>query len=159
VRHRGVLELVAAASSEEHYSKLGCGSFSRVLIEILRLRAGKRLTNALSVAELHSEILASYTKIIGERYPDQREAVTQNSPTPLHLQVSGNSRLPSITLTPLQRRTSLYSPDMNPHGSQLNLSIRLNEDTLNVESWNEWFRLMPDEIKDVKVEGPYRTFR
>jgi hypothetical protein len=160
VRQKGVLELLAASASEEHYSLLGRNTFTRELAEQLRIRANQRSPAALSVAELHSRLLAAYPNVIQEKQANGHRATS--FPLPLHLQMSGNSKLPSITLSPLQparSRTPNFSSE-GPAGHQLTLSIRLTEETLNIESWTEWLRMMPDGIKDVKVvEGPYRTFR
>ena len=81
-------------------------------------------------------------------------------PSPLHMQTSGNARLPSILLAPLApasptRGGPLFAQD--PNGPQVHLSIQLaNDEPLDMDSWTEWLRMMPDGIKDVKVEGPYR---
>ena len=40
------------------------------------------------------------------------------------------------------------------------MSVRLKDDNVDVDSWNEWLRLMPSGVRDVKVEGPFRaTYR
>ncbi|KAI0126910.1 hypothetical protein BJ170DRAFT_423540 [Xylariales sp. AK1849] len=158
VRQKGILELLAASASEEHFNLLGRNSFTRVLAEKLRARALQRLPNALSAAELHSKMLCVYPKMVQDRDPDGQ---AKGLPMPLHLQMTGNSKLPSITLAPslpARARTPIFSLEAQS-GPQLTLSIRLTEETLNIESWTEWLRLMPDGIKDVKVEGPYHTFR
>ncbi|RYP44429.1 hypothetical protein DL768_009101 [Monosporascus sp. mg162] len=95
VRQKGVLELIAASSSEGHLGVLERGSFTRNLAEQLRM---------------------------------------------------------------LQPPRVLHSPESH-HGPQLSLSFRLSEETLNPESWIEWLRMMPEGIKDVRVDGPYTTFR
>ncbi|RYP61242.1 hypothetical protein DL769_007783 [Monosporascus sp. CRB-8-3] len=95
VRQKGVLELMAASSSEGHFRVLERGSFTRNLAEQLRM---------------------------------------------------------------LQPPRVLHSPELH-HGPQLSLSLRLSEETLNPESWIEWLRMMPEGIKDVRVDGPYTTFR
>lgn len=45
----------------------------------------------------------------------------------------------------------------DPSGPQLSLTIGLSDDAIHLESWAEWLRLMPDGIKDLKIEGPYRN--
>ncbi|KAI5859656.1 hypothetical protein GGS23DRAFT_615855 [Durotheca rogersii] len=154
VRQRGVFELIAASSSEDYFDILDRNSFTRMLAKQLQTQAAQRSTNALSAAELHSRLLSGYPKTIQDKH---EKGAAVSSPSPLHIQISGNSRLPSITLSPPQP-PALYSPE-NHHGPQLTLSMRLTEETLNLESWAEWLRMMPEGIRDVKVEGPYTTFR
>lgn len=153
VRQRGILELIAASSSEEHFRALERGSFTRHLADHLRTRASQRLPNSLSAAELHSKLLCVYPKII------QAKALPKEATSlifPLYMQMAGNSRLPSITLSPIQSARAGFSPE-SPRGPQLSLSFRLSEEMLNMESWVEWLRMMPEGIRDVRVEGPYPT--
>ncbi|KAI1772673.1 hypothetical protein F4818DRAFT_135542 [Hypoxylon cercidicola] len=156
VRQKGMLELIAASSSEDYFDVLDRNSFTRTLADQLRTRATQRYPNFLSAAELHSKLLSVYPKIIRDQHPEKGLAIS--FPSPLHIQISGNSRLPSITLSPPQPPRTIYSPE-NHHGPQLTLSMRLTEEVLNLENWAEWLRMMPEGIKDVKVEGPYTTFR
>ena len=157
VRQRGILELIAASSSEEHFKALERGSFTRHLADHLRTRASQRFPNPLSAAELHSKLLCIYPKII------QIKALSKEATNlifPMYMQMAGNSRLPSITMSPIQPSRPGFSPE-SPRGPQLSLSFRLSEDTPNMESWIEWLRMMPEGIRDVRVEGPYTatTFR
>lgn len=151
-RQRGVLEIIAASMSEDHFNALDRCAFTRALAEQLRTRATR--SNPLSAAELHSILLANYPKMIQDRNPE-RETVT-SFPAPLHTMMSGNSRLPSILLAPVHQTSPLRSSFSYENNPQLHLSIRLNDDNVDVDSWNEWLRLMPEGIKDVKVEGPFR---
>lgn len=157
-RREGVLELIAASTSEDHFQLLGRNTFTRALAQQLRLRMMQRSPNPLSTAEVYTKLLSAYPRIVQERYP---ERLLQNIPIPLHLQMSGNSKLPSITLYPLQS-VRPHTPNLHTESSrgyQLTLSIRLSDDHLDIGSWSEWLRMMPDGIKDVKVAGPYNTFR
>ncbi|KAI2626041.1 hypothetical protein GGS26DRAFT_599949 [Hypomontagnella submonticulosa] len=156
VRQRGVLELIAASSSEDYFDVLDRNSFTRTLSDQLRTRATQRSAYPLTAAELHSKLLSIYPKIIQDKHPEKGTVL--GFPSPLHIQISGNARLPSITLSPPQPPRQLYSPG-NHNGPQLTLSIRLTEDALNMDTWAEWLRMMPEGIRDVKVEGPYATFR
>ncbi|KAH8682343.1 hypothetical protein BX600DRAFT_505947 [Xylariales sp. PMI_506] len=159
VRQKGVLELLAASASEDHYKLLGRNTLTRAFAEHLRTRTMQRPPNSLSVAELHSKLICGYPSIVKDRHPDSYSAI--GFPMPLHWQMSGNSRLASITLSPLPSappRSSMYSSD-NPGGSHLTLSIRLIDETISIDSWTEWLRMMPEGIRDVQVDGPYRTFR
>jgi hypothetical protein len=156
VRQQGVLELIAASISEEHLHMLPPGAFTRALAEQLRTRATR--LNPLSAAELHSMLLAHYPRLIQERRPES-EMIT-SFPAPLHMMISGNARLPSIFLSPIFHNIPLRSNFAYENNPQLHLTIRLNEESVQIESWDEWFRLMPEGIRDVKVEGPFRpTFR
>lgn len=153
VRQKGVLELIAASVSEEHATALDRCAFTRALAEHLRTRATR--SNPLSAVELHSVLLATYPKLIHERSPE-KETVT-SFPAPLHAMMSGNSRLPSIFLSPVYQHSPLRNSFSYENSPQLHLSIRLHDDNVDIDSWNEWLRLMPDGIKDIKVDGPFRT--
>lgn len=153
VRQKGVLELIAASASEDHVGALDRCAFTRALVEQLRTRATR--CNPLSAAELHSLLLASYPKIIQDRCPE-KETIT-SYPAPLHTMMSGNSRLPSIFLSPVYQNSPLRNSFSYENSPQLHLSIRLQDDNVDIDSWNEWLRLMPEGIKDVKVDGPFRT--
>ena len=156
VRQQGVLELIAASVSEEHFNALDRCAFTKALAEQLRMRATRLIP--LSAVELHSLLLAHYPKMIQDRYPE-KETIT-SFPAPLHAMTSGNSRLPSIFLSPIFHNSPLRNSFAYENNPQLHLAIRLHDDNVDVDSWNEWMRLMPDGIKDVKVEGPFRpTFR
>ncbi|KAL9575684.1 hypothetical protein ACKAV7_000482 [Fusarium commune] len=157
VRQQGVLELLAASVSEVHYYDLDRCAFTRALAEQLRVRAAR--LSPLSAAELHANLFSQYAKMVQDKYPEKE--VLTSFPSPLHMMMSGNSRLPSIFLSPVYQnsptRGSFSSYENSP---QLHLSIRLDDDNVDLESWNEWLRLMPEGIRDVKVEGPFRaTFR
>ncbi|KAF7543744.1 hypothetical protein G7046_g9939 [Stylonectria norvegica] len=157
VRQLGVLELIAASASEEHFNALDRCVFTRALAEQLRTRA-TRLT-PLSAAELHSTLFALYPKMVQDKSPEKE--VLTSFPSPLHMMTSGNSRLPSIFISPVYQSSPMRSNSLTYENSpQLHLAIRLNDDNVDVDSWNEWLRLMPEGIKDVKIEGPFRaTYR
>jgi hypothetical protein len=155
VREKGVLELIATSSSEEHFKALGRCTFTRALADQLQTRATQRYLAPFSAAEIHSKLLSHYPKMIQDRNPEV-ETVT-SFPSPLHMQMSGNARLPSILLAPLQPsplRSGL--PFAAENSSQIHVSIRLNEEPFDLESWTEWLRSMPEGIRDVKVDGPFR---
>ncbi|KLP11147.1 uncharacterized protein Y057_5930 [Fusarium fujikuroi] len=157
VRQQGVLELLAASVSEEHYYDLDRCAFTRALAEQLRVRAAR--LSPLSAAELHANLFSQYAKMVQDKYPEKE--VLTSFPSPLHMMMSGNSRLPSIFLSPVcQNSPTQGSFSSYENSPQLHLSIRLDDDNVDLESWNEWLRLMPEGIRDVKVEGPFRaTFR
>ncbi|KAL0935045.1 uncharacterized protein CTRU02_209636 [Colletotrichum truncatum] len=156
-RQHGVLELVAAAVSEEHFDALDRCTFTKVLTEHLKTRASQRFTSPFSAAELHSKLLSTYPSLVQDKNPE-KETIT-SFPSPLHMQVSGNARLPSILLAPLNIGPMRTSLPFGTEGQQLVLSIRIGDDPIDVDTWTEWLRLMPEGIKDVRVDGPYRPAR
>ncbi|KAK5992921.1 hypothetical protein PT974_06346 [Cladobotryum mycophilum] len=153
VRQQGVLELIAASMSDEHYTSLDRCVFTRILAEQLRTRAARQ--SPLSAAELHSILLATYPKMVRDMTPEKE--VLTSFPAPLHTMMSGNSRLPSIFLSPVPQNSPLRNSFSYENNPQLHLLIKLNDENIDVESWNEWLRMMPEGIKDIKVEGPFRT--
>jgi hypothetical protein len=157
-RREGVLELLAASADEDHFGVIGRNTFTKILAHQLRQRAAQRSFEPLSGAELHTRILSAYAKVVQDKHPDGQLAKV---PIPLHLQMSGNSKLPSITLYPISN-TRPRTPSFNPEGLggyQLTLSIRLADENLDTNCWSEWLRMMPEGVKDVRVAGPYNTFR
>lgn len=152
VRHTGVFEVFAAALSDDHISSLGRTSFTLLLAEQLKIRAARG--TPLSVAELHSILLSSYPKVVHERRPEA-EMLT-SYPAPLHLQASSNSRLPSIFLSPLQNNSPRIGASSASPGL-LQFSITLNEDKVDLDAWNEWLRMIPEGVKDVRIEGRSRA--
>jgi len=163
-RKQGVFELLAASNGEDVSKNIGRNKFTRALSDLLYSRTSQKSFEHISAAEIHAKLLSSYyPKMIQDRYPEQ-EVIT-SFPSPLHLQISGDARLPSVSLAPVAKSVSGYSWDSAPNGTssgaQLSLTFRLADDDVNMEKWSEWFRMMPDGVKDVKVEGPYRnhTFR
>jgi hypothetical protein len=158
VRQQGVLEVVAASTSEDHFQAIERASFTRAVAEQLRTRASQRNFMApLTAAELHAKLLYSYPKMVQDRYPEK--PVVTSFPSPLHMQISGNSRLPSILLAPV-RRGLPFGIEPELAGPQLNLTLRFGDDAapFDMEKWTEWLRLMPDGVKDVKVEWPHNKF-
>ncbi|VUC30012.1 unnamed protein product [Clonostachys rosea] len=151
-REKGVLELIAASTSDEHYVALNRCAFTLALAELLRTRASR--VHPCSAAELHSALLSSYPMMVRDRNPE-REVLT-SFPAPLHTMMSGNSRLPSIFVAPVSQSNPLRNSLLDNYPI-LNMSIRLmNDEEVDLDSWNEWLRLMPEGVRDVKVEGPFR---
>jgi len=153
-RKQGVLELIAAAGSEKmHSNMLSRGVFTRALTEELRNKARGPNQLSLSAVELHAKLLSMYPRMmLDRRSPPDRDSLT-SYPSPLHLQISSNPRLPSIQLTRLHRTSLPFGVDLT--GPQVHLSIRLKDEEIDIESWTEWLRMMPEGIKDVKVDGPF----
>ncbi|KAL5611680.1 hypothetical protein BROUX41_000742 [Berkeleyomyces rouxiae] len=155
VRQKGVLELIAAAVTEDHIRAQSRCMFTQAVTEQLRTQASRGFSSPLSVAELHARILSNYPKLIEDRNPE-KETIT-SFPSPLHLQTSGSCRLPSILLAPMQRNTSPIELDTN--APQITLNLRLSEGEVDEEALLEWLRLMPEGVKDVKIEGPFRVLQ
>ncbi|KAB5584789.1 hypothetical protein GE09DRAFT_4358 [Coniochaeta sp. 2T2.1] len=166
-RKQGVFELLAASNGEDVSKNIGRNKFTRALSDWLYNRLNQKSFEHVSAAELHAKLLSSsYPKIIQERHIE-KEAIT-SFPSPLHLQISGDARLPSISLAPLPKVVSAFASNYDAaqngtgSGTQLSLTFRLADDDVNMDKWTEWLRMMPDEVKDLKVDGPYRnnnTFR
>ncbi|KAK3945408.1 hypothetical protein QBC46DRAFT_117307 [Diplogelasinospora grovesii] len=162
LRKEGVLELIAAAASESHTKFLNRSAFTRALTDQLRTRASQKFKQPLTVAGLHAKLLSAYPEMLKDISPE-KEIVT-SFPSPLYLHFSTNKYLPSIFLAPLSLGILppvSDSPSNGSGGSQMSLTFRLSDDTINQDAWAEWFRSMPEGIREVKVEGPYRnnTFR
>ena len=155
IRRQGVLELIAASAGEDHFRYIDRCAFTHNLTEILYNRARKKFVSPLSAAELHAKMLSSYPKIIRDQQPEKD--VLTSFPSPLHIQISSDSRLPSIFLAPVCKTPVSLALDAVHSGPQLNVTLRLTDDTFNVESWYEWLRIMPGGVRDIKVEGPYRN--
>ncbi|KAL6877008.1 hypothetical protein J3F83DRAFT_759356 [Trichoderma novae-zelandiae] len=153
VRQQGVLEIIAASLSEDHLTALDRCAFTLALAEQLRTRAARQ--TPLSVVELHSILMALYPKMARDPTPEREMIVS--FPAPLHTMMSGNSRLPSIFLSPVQLSSPLRSSFSYENSPQLHLAIKLNDENIDIDSWNEWLRMMPEGIKDIKIEGPFRT--
>ncbi|PHH51161.1 hypothetical protein CFIMG_004199RA [Ceratocystis fimbriata CBS 114723] len=154
VRQKGVLELIAAAITEDHIQAQTRCTFTQAITEQLRTQASRGFSSFLSVAELHARILSNYPKLIEDRNPEQ-ETIT-SFPSPLHLQTSGSCLLPSILLAPLQRNSPACIPEPSASAPQVMLNLRLAEGDVDEEALMEWMRLIPESVKDVKVEGPFR---
>ncbi len=157
VRQQGVLELIAASASEDHSQFFDRSAFTRALTEQLRTRASQKYTDPLSAAELHGKLLSLYPKMIQDRAPETK--LITSFPSPLHMQMSGNARLPSILLAPVVRNMPL-GVESPQNGIQMNFTFKLTDESINLESWAEWLRMLPEGVADIRVEGPYRnTFR
>lgn len=154
VRQEGVLELIAASAGEDHTKVLDRSAFTRALTDQLRTRASQKSAGPLSAAELHAKLMSMYPKMIQDRSPE--EMIT-SFPSPLHFQVSGDTRLPSILLAPLQKTALPHTPDSPSGGLQVTMTFRMSEDAANAD-WAECFRWMPEGVKDVRVEGHRNTF-
>lgn len=111
----------------------------------------------MSAAELHVRLMSSYPRII-ENLNQSKERLTSH-PTPLHIQMASDARLPSILLAPC-RKPLPTSPEATAPGTQLNLTLRLVDGAVDKAAWAEWMRLLPEGVREVKCDTPYRnTFR
>lgn len=153
IRQHGVFEVLAASLSEDHIASLGRCTFTKALAEQLRIRAGRG--KPLSVVELHSVLLSAYPKMVQDRHPDNETLLS--FPTPLHMMTSGNSRLPSVFINPIQQNSPLRSSFTYENSPQIQLTIKLTDDNVDLDSWSEWLRLIPESAKDVRIDGPFRA--
>ena len=153
LRKAGVMEILGASISEDHSSSLGRCTFTKALAEQLRIRAGR--AKPLSVVELHAILLSAYPKLVQDRQPENEALVS--FPTPFHMMTSGNSRLPSVFLSPMHQSSPHRSSFSFENTPQISLTVKLTDENVDADSWNEWLRLIPETARDVRVEGPFRA--
>lgn len=153
-RRRGTLEIIAAGSFEEQASPLARCAFTQELSKELRARAASMRPS--TAADLHAKLLAEYPRIVEERTPE-REFLS-SSPAPLHLQLADSHNVPSILLAPLRRSRlpSIESVSSPSPGAHLSLTIRLDKEP-DADCWADWLRLMPDGVREVKIEGSFQS--
>lgn len=153
-RRRGTLEIIAAGSFEEQASPLARCAFTQALSEKLRTQAARM--RAFSAADLHAQLLAEYPRLVRELNPD-REFLS-SFPAPLHMQLADSHNVPSVLLAPLRRSRlpSIESVSSSSPGAQVSLTVRLDREP-DVDCWADWLRLMPDGVREVKVEGAFRS--
>lgn len=162
-RQTGVLEVIVAAESEEQHQAAGRTYFTQLVTQELRARAGAPSGHPLSATELHARLVTQYQQ--------ERAARGPRVSSPLLLQVSGNWRVPSVTLYPLRQTAARPGPPLPPPtnpggaGPRLDMTIRLATSSsssgsssggaaLSLEAWTDWLRMMPDGIRDVQLQGP-----
>lgn len=159
-RRNGVLELIAASAGESQSNALGRVSFTRALIDELQMRLSQKYRgplSTLSAAALHVRLLSAYPRILQEQNPEKEQLTS--FPSPLHIQISENPRLPSILLAP-SKRPPPASPEMLAPGTQIHLTVQLSDSGVDKAGWTEWMRLLPESVQEVKCESPFRnTFR
>ncbi|KAG8159510.1 hypothetical protein KVR01_010147 [Diaporthe batatas] len=150
-RRQGMIEFLAAGSFEQHPSgQLGRRAFTHALSKELRSQAARM--PPISAADLHARLLAVYPQVVQELEPSHD--FLRSMPTPQHVQISESKILPSILLGPL-RRSRPPSVESNASsstpGSQVSLTVRLDREP-DMETWADWVRLMPDGVRDVRIE-------
>ncbi len=156
VRQQGVLELVAASASGDHSQFFDRSAFTRAVTDQLRTRASQKYMDPLSAAGLHAKLLSYYPKMIQNRTPETQ--VVTSFPSPLHMQMSGNARLPSILLAPVVRTMPLGVE--SPQGAaQIHFTFKMADEAINLESWAEWLRMMPEGVREVYVSRTENTAR
>lgn len=152
-RRRGTLEVLAAGSFEEHASPLARCAFTQALSEKLRTQAARM--RPFSAAELHAQLLAEYPRIVQDMNPD-REFLT-SFPAPLHLQLADSQMVPSVLLAPLRRSRFNSTESASPlPGAEVSMTVRLDREP-DADRWADWLRLMPDGVREVKIEGAFRS--
>lgn len=152
-RRRGTLEVLAAGSFEEHASPLARCAFTQALSEKLRTQAARM--RPFSAAELHAQLLAEYPRIVQDMNPD-REFLT-SFPAPLHLQLADSQMVPSVLLAPLRRSRFNSTESASPlPGAEVSMTVRLDREP-DADRWADWLRLMPEGVREVKIEGAFRS--
>ncbi|KXJ91210.1 hypothetical protein Micbo1qcDRAFT_63576 [Microdochium bolleyi] len=172
VRRKGVMEVLAASTTDDYFRFAERGSFTRLLIDRLRTPPSQHLSDKLSVAELYSKLLFSYSDLFQRRRgsDEQLAAARSSFIMPLHIQVASNPTTPSITLT---RVDSLQLPPLsapsylprtgfdhsadggeNSSGRRISLTFRLTDGggDPDVERWRQWLMMMPEGVKSVMVD-------
>jgi hypothetical protein len=153
IREIGALEVIAASASEEHARHLGRTTFTRAVTRELQDRAMRRYRDPFSAAELHAKLFADYPAYIHESQMDRPRVAS--FPAPLHILMTENTKLPSILLAPL-KRDPVYTPDLGPNAPHISLTFNLATESIHMENWEDWLRMMPDGIKDLKLTSQYR---
>jgi hypothetical protein len=160
-RSKGMLEVIAASAGQDPVELLKRGSFARIIAEQLRTRALQKFRDPFTASSLYANLLSEYAKFVQNHDPEKE--IVSSVPTPIFLQQSSNKVLPSIPLSPLSKGMgsgSVFTPESPTGGANIRFTFTLSENTFHLDPWSEWLRSMPEGIKDVKVEGPYRdTFR
>lgn len=153
-RRRGTLEIIAAESFEEQENHIARCAFTRALSEKLRTQAVRM--RPFSAADLHAQLLAEYPRIVQEVTPEREFLST--FPAPLHLQLADSHNVPSVLIAPLcrSRLPSLESVPSSSPGAQVSFTVRLDKEP-DADCWADWIRLMPDGVREVKVEGGFRS--
>lgn len=155
-RRRGTLEVLAAASFEEQASPLARCAFTQALSEKLRIQAAR--VRPFSAAQLHAHLLAEYPRIVQDMNPEREFLST--FPAPLHIQHAGSQIVPSVLLAPLRggRLNSNEGASPLPGGEvrEVRMTVRLDQEP-DADLWADWLRLMPDGIREVQIEGAFRS--
>lgn len=152
-RRRGSLEILAAGSFEEQASPLARCAFTQALSEKLRTQAARM--RPFSAAELHAQLLAEYPRIVQELTPD-REFLS-SFPAPLHLHLAVGQIATSALLSPLRRSRLPSTESVSPFpGAEVSMTVRLDKEP-DADVWADWLRLMPDGVREVKIEGNFRS--
>lgn len=152
-RKNGTLEFLAAALGEEYLATLGRSTFTRAVTKLLRTRAQQLAFHGpFNVTNLHAKLMSEYSTIVPDVSPEKDVLV--NFPSPLHMQV-GQVRIPSILLAPIQAAQPRNSIGAE---QQVTLTFKLGAE-IALENWSEWLATLPQEVKDVKVEGSARLCR
>ncbi|KAI7781874.1 hypothetical protein LA080_014055 [Diaporthe eres] len=152
-RRRGSLEILAAGSFEEQASPLARCAFTQALSEKLRTQAARM--RPFSAAELHAQLLAEYPRIVQELTPD-REFLS-SFPAPLHLHLAVGQIATSALLSPLRRSRPPSIESVSPFpGAEVSMTVRLDKEP-DADVWADWLRLMPDGVREVKIEGNFRS--
>lgn len=69
-----------------------------------------------------------------------------------------SSTSPELTTSKMPLKKRKRSIGEQAKCPQILVSIRLENDSLDQRAWVDYFRLMPPEAKDIKIEGVYQSF-
>lgn len=143
-----MIEFIAAGSFEQHpRGQLGRCAFTRALSKELRTQAAR--VPPISAADLHARLLAAYPQFVQELEPSHD--FLHSLPTPQHVQITECNNVPSILLGPLRLPSVESNSSSSTPGPQVSLTVRVDREP-DMDSWTDWIRLMPDGIREVKIE-------
>jgi len=179
-RSKGTKEVIAACGYETIVQEAVNNSFTHALVETL---ADMSQGPPFSVGELHSRVLSRLTRwkldllkdkdgnLVYEHQPRRTpiyDIICEDEPRrSIILQPMKPISLSSESPSPLKLEATLESnkgeiprkgKDSDARYPQVLLSIRLEEEDLNMEAWKEFLRRVPIEAQEIRIEGLYSSF-
>jgi hypothetical protein len=155
-RTNGVLEVLAATSTGDHFHALGRNKFTMAITSLLRNRFIRPYQNPFRIGNLHADVATKYFSVVTPDFNRPQRPHLDDFPAPVFYQF-GSDRIASITLAPIRR-----SPPPSQHGQDAPtyLEIRLEggDGLIRKDLLDEWLRLAPWKVSEAKVEGPRGNF-
>ena len=186
--NKGVTEAISACGYETSAPEVGEHSFSNALTEILAATCkGPPFSIAELHSRVLNRLKCWAPCLVKDGdgkfkqdHAGRLQIECQPRRTPIYSILCESEPRRSVLLSPLRRSNhSLATPETTSEshllfeGSrrrgkqhlqkgiecpQILLTVRLEEDALDVQSWKEFLRQLPAEGKDIKIEGLYRSF-
>lgn len=179
VTGRGVKEFLAACGFEGRAAEVGPDSFTFALTQEL----GRASYSPVSVCELYARLidrLRTWKPCISTNESGQMRFNSAGKPlfersrrtTPIHCTLTNEHKRRSIVLTPMPedwmtetrpmknkvvrpQDDEKYAPKEINECPQVILSVRVDTEQFNIDTWLEWIKDVPPEATKVKVEGVY----